>query len=419
MTSPTIIRSPGPLDEATSAFMQAYLASSQLARQKQALQLEQQKAQSQIAMQGAEAGEAKQRTAQMQQQMEDLEAQHQGLALATGATGFLDDNQRIATMLHGQDPVVAGHAMEFIQQFRKSAADTAEATGRGQEAQARAAQLAHETDVNKAIAGITSQYTTQQLQNPTTMLELGRRVLAQTGDPEKAHSIMQALTPPEGDYEMVKAGNSMYIVDKHKGTWRNTGIVVPPTATLGSVRANAVKMAWARIADAVSGLHQLSQQHGISATAVPSAAALAEGLANVGAFGVKPFAKMGGTAAQALRTDPQQQAVSLYAQLIHNLATVAGGYRSMALMNSMGSAYVAQSGQRTPQLQNLDQERLSLLPFARAGMAGQDIDFTQLPSFSKWAKDLEDASHGGPEATDDTPVTESDLQQFTSPGQQP
>ena len=418
MTSPTIIQSPGALDTATSAFMQAYVASNQLARQRQALQIEQEKAASQIALQGAEAGEAKTRTKQMEAQLEDLDLQHQGLQFAAGHLDNLDDPTAFMQASQGLDPRVAGYAAQFRDQFRKSAADAAQAQAQTGEAQARTRAIARDTEENAQIGQITSQYSTRQLQSPTTLLEIGRRVLAQTGNPQKAKNIIDALTPPNADFTFIHGPNGeLYMGDQRSGRVVKTGYNLGVAQTAGSIRANATKMAWAQVADAVTGLDQLARQHGIAATAVPNASALAEGLSELGAFGVKPFKKLGGTAAQAARSDPQQQAVSLYAQLIHNLATTQGGYRSMALLNSMGTAYAAQSGQRTAELQALNAKRLRLLSFARAGMMGQDLDITQLPGFETWSKDLmEAAQHGQPaEGEEESPVSEDDLNQFAQP----
>lgn len=412
MTSPTIIQQPGAIDQAAAAFMQAFVIGNQLSRAKQQLQLEQQRVESETALQGAQAGEARSRGKLLDSQSKDLDAQLQGHALASAAATFLDDEHRIAQVMDGQDPTAVGYAREYIGQMRKSAADAGEATALTGLHTAQTNQIAQETEANARVASIAAQYTPQQLKNPNTLMELGRRVLAATGDPAKAHTAMQAFTPPDGSYTVAKLGDRAYMVDTKRGTWRDMGITIPPTQSpQAMIRSNAIKMAWARVYDAVQGLDQLARDHGIQATAVPTRAALAEGLAEIGAFGVKPFRKMGTTAAQAARSDPQQQAVSLYAQLIHNLATTQGGYRSMPLMTSMGSAYAAQSGQRDAELNFLNAERLQLLPFARAGMLGQEFDVTKIPGFDKWKDNLLDATQGAtPEIEGDTTtVSEDDL----------
>jgi hypothetical protein len=88
----------------------------------------------------------------------------------------------------------------------------------------------------------------------------------------------------------------------------------------------------------------------------------------------------------------------------------------MALMNSLGTAYTGQAGQRAPTLTQLNQARLALLPFARMVMQGQNIDVSQLPRFNLFSRDLLDASNAAPEPGAEqglTPDTGSEVDDST------
>lgn len=411
MTSPTIIRSPGAIDEAAAAFQQAFVISNQLARQRQQLQIEQQKAASQINLEGAQANEAKARTKGLEQQAEDLANQEAGHRLATAHIADLNNDNAFAQDLQNVDPAVGAYALTFRDQLRKASSDVALQTAQTGEAQQRIDAQKRDLDENNRIGQLIA---TADTSSPNALATLARRI----GAINPAKMGMVTALEPKGNYTFFHGPDGqLYIGDTKRGTATRTEYNVGQPAGAGLARQNQQKLAAGMAYNAIRALDQIGSKYGIDATGIPVAASAAQGVANLGAFGVKPFGGLAGPAAQRLRSQVQQDAANYNAMLIHSLATSLGGYRSIALMNSMGTAYTAQAGQDRQTLQNLNETRKRLLPALQAIMRGEQLDITQMPGFDKWGKDLiaEQQGQGEPNVPE---ATDADLDSFTPRPQQ-
>ncbi len=410
MTSPTIIQQPGALDAAKEAFMQSFLMAKGLARQRQQLEMEQQKIASQTNLEGAQAGEARDRAKALEQQMEDTNNKQIGLRFAQAHLADLGDDQAFAADTQGLDEVQRGYAMSARDTLRQTLADIqskqAAAHMQEQEAQRMQATRERQTRVDAGIANILRSH-----QGRLGTVDGVQQMLADAAvvDPESAATLARTFVPQlEGHWQSVVGNNGdLVLVETTKGITRNTGINLGPKGAGGAAGGTLPKdeaiLAIDNATDAINHMQALVQQDD-KADDVPMLSAMAGGVGSV------PV--VGGTVKGATRPiaqrllSPNQQLYRMYAQqLLHNQASLMPrGQRSMPLLQSLMDGYIPPSGSARQLRVGTRSSQLRLRQnYARLRAAltgGQTPNYSVLPGYSQDAIEAaKEQANSSPDAT--------------------
>lgn len=218
MTSPTIIQQPGALDVATEAFQRSFAQYRQLAYQREQLSLAKAKAASEIALQGAEAGEAKARTKGLEEQLRLADAQLLGRRFAM-QNSQMDDNSFMAAGQKLLDPDALFYANEARMGTAKDMADIQYQRAHAQLEQLQGADLQKRAARDEAVQHVLAGYShTDIVTNPATQARALADVMAV--DEEAAFKQAQVFNQMSHNYHIeALPDGSVLTADPKTGHW--------------------------------------------------------------------------------------------------------------------------------------------------------------------------------------------------------
>lgn len=382
MTSPTIFQTPGAIDDASAAFMKAFVTSRQLASQRQQLQIEMAKAQSQIGLEGAQAGEAKARTAQLEQQLEDTRNNEAGARYAAAHVSDPGDIGAFAQTLGNIPDEQRQYALAHWLDFREAGAKARKAQSDADQA-ALDYQNAQRDQRNQAAF----QQTIEHYKTlPLTLqnVQLMGRDLAMFDATKAEATVRPLLGSLEGDWRSVVGNDGKwFLYDGKRGSLRDTGVNLGPKGA-NATQQVAMQIAAEQIYHALSDAIRLERLDA-NASKKPTGAALAKGIGGVGIPGVgHPLAGAAEPAAVAAMTSNQLQfqndidvVVSQYPNLMKSFR---GGEALLQRLETQWRPKAgADDGARAQALRN----HLFLLRQVDAIRQGKQMDLMQLPGYKE------------------------------------
>lgn len=387
MTSPSIIQTPGAIDEAASNFFHAFTLARQLSAQHQQLQMEQQKTQAQLAESGARTAEANSLAKQHEQELEESQNRVLGGRVAAGFAAdpqFSDDAAWSQHLIQAQVPdEVKPYASAARQQTLKAAADTRKSIADAQEAEVKARAAQNKDRNDKIVGDLISTYSghLDRVENVQNLME---RAVAKTGDPSIVNQLDPFMKNLKGDWQkVVGTDGRVSFVEPESGRVRQTNLreAVRGSGGLGAgVTAQVLQQSFQQENESLAEMERLESVDN-QASKVPPLAALA-----ARARGTGPMALLQGLAspaAQASMTPNQQQfwsAANRWAAThVSNMPKSRG---STTMMDKLLSGWVPVSGQADETRAATRKARLNLMrQNARVIQDPVNADLTTIPGY--------------------------------------
>lgn len=307
MTSPTIIRSPGAIDEASDAFNHAFTLYRQTAMARQQLDLERQKANAQIGLQGAQADEAKVRAKELQSEIDRADNQMLGQRAAM-QLHQLDDNSFDAALQQMKiDPDALYWAHETRLGMKQQEAATQRDVAQGQVATLQSQELQRQSAVAQGVRNALAKYEGSNLMtNSTTQAKALSDVF--TIDPQQALNMAETFNKISGTHHVTALDDGSILTSDDKGNWHVTAHAWGGKQTGGTTAQLAVSDRLAAARGALFALQHLQSLYGIDKQAVTDPVAATSAEEARGAIGQFLAGGSGQVTAQALRSSHQKLA---------------------------------------------------------------------------------------------------------------
>jgi len=379
MTSPVIIQQPGTIDDASAAFMKAFVTSRQLAAQRQQLEIEYQKAQSQIGLEGAQAGEARARAAQLEQEMEKAANEEAGARYAAAHAADPNDIGAFSNTLNNVPKEQREPALRHWIGLQQAGSEARKAKTSADQALVDY-QNAQRDQRNQAGFEQTVEHYKSLPLTLNTVQQMARDLAV--FDPAKAELVSRTLLPSlDGDWRSVVGNDGKwYLYSGKNGALRDTGQNLGPRGE-NSVSQQATQLAANQVYLALEDAERLERVDP-QASKSPVGAEAAQGIASLGAFGMKPFGGIAGPVAQQAMTPNQQQFQADMARLTGNYPSLMKNFRgSNALLDRLAKEWRPPAGSSDQVRASLRRNRLQLMRLVNNMRMGKPMDLTQLPGY--------------------------------------